>query len=58
MSKIIIELKVIEIHDEIKDTYGKVAVPERPEENKIRLEVDNYEKAEQKVAVFFKMLGL
>lgn len=58
MPKIIIELKVIEIHDEQKDQYGKVATPERAEENKIRLEVDSFDRAEAKTIAFFKMLGL
>ena len=58
MPKIIVELKVIEVHEEQKDTYGKTVIPERPEENKIRLEVENYEKAEAKVAAFFQMLDI
>lgn len=58
MPKIIIELKVIEIHDEQKDNYGKVAIPERAEENKIKLEVDSYEKAQAKTVAFYSMLEI
>ena len=62
MSKIIIELKVIEVFDKVlgKENYGRADViePSRSEENKIRLEVDSYELAEKKTNAFFTMLGL
>ena len=55
--KIIIELKVVEVTDLGSDNYGK-AKGSTSEENKIKLEVESYDKAEAKVAAFFKMLGL
>lgn len=62
MAKIIIELKVIEIKDAVlgKEKYNRLDVvePASTEENKIKLEVDSYEKAEAKTNAFFKMLGL
>lgn len=62
MSKIIIELKVIEVIEAVlgEDNYGRAPIlsPERTEENKVRIEVDSYEKAEAKVAAFFQMLDI
>ena len=62
MAKIIIELKVIEVHDVVlgEEKYGRSEViePARSEENKIRLEVDSYEKAEAKTHAFFNVLGI
>lgn len=55
--KIIIELKVLEVEDLGNDAYGK-SKGSKAEENKIKLEVESYDKAEAKVAAFFKMLGL
>lgn len=57
MSKIIIQLKVIEVNEDDKTQYSK-SIPQRIEENSIKLEVDSYEKAEAKVAAYFKMLAL
>lgn len=57
MPKIIIELKVTEIVDEVKDNY-RVISEHKVEENRIKLEVESYEKAETKVAAFFKMLDI
>ena len=55
--KIIIELKVIELKEVENNDYHKTKSL-KPEENKIKLEVDSYEKAEAKANAFFKMLGL
>lgn len=57
MSKVIIELKVIELKEVVGDDYHKT-VTIQPEENKIKLEVDSFDKAEAKTIAFFKMLGL
>lgn len=57
MAKIIIELKVIELKEVVSDDYHKTKSFE-PEENKIKIEVDSYEKAEAKTQAFFKMLGI
>lgn len=62
MSKIVVQLKVIEVIEKVTgpENYGRADIisPERVEENSIKIEVDSYEKAEAKVTAFFKMLGL
>lgn len=60
MSKIIIELKVIEVKTvgEPPKYANQPAQEQHVEENKIKLEVDSFDKAEAKVIAFFKMLGI